>query len=219
VERHDDRQDFDVYATVTVQVHPPSYEWLLEIAQGGNASTQLSRAELDELEFESEVAGGVSIYSALDFPYPSGARLRDAEAYKMGGTGVATEASLTLPVWTDFGRTMHIGVRTDVPGALYDIKVEYSVMEEEEITTPVAHDHAVCPSVSVLISHAGRGVTIQVECNGHGTCVDGKCICKTGFYGKDCSTVPFSQNEKAASIQFVQPGQGTVWTSVPVNLA
>ena len=219
VERHDDRQDFDVYATVTVQVHPPAYDWLLGMAQSGNASTQLGVAELEQIQFESEVAGGVSIYSALDFPYPSGARLRDAEAYKMGGTGLVTEASLTLPVWTDFGRTMHIGVRTAIPGALYDIKVEYSVMEKEEITTPVALDHPACPSVSVLISHAGPGVTIQVECNGHGTCVDGKCICETGFYGKDCSTVPFSQNEKAASIQFVQPGQGTVWTSVPVNLA
>ena len=197
-------------------------------------ASSLSRDERDALEDAATTAGGVSLYASMDWPYPSRERVRDAETHRLGGAGPLTVATLTLPVWTDFGRTMHIGVKTEQPGVKYDIKVEYSVQEEQRITEPVAHPHKPCPSVAVPISegfsrlhvdgndtswHSVAGVTMQVECNGHGACVDGRCICETGFHGEDCATVPFSQAPTAARIKVLSPRQGTVWSTTPVDLS
>ena len=219
-ERHDDHYDFDVFATVTVRVFPMSLEQLIAAAEARLApGEELSPEEIDGLHVQAEIAGGVDVYAALDFPYPSAERVRDAETHQLGGYNTLTVATLTLPVWTDFGRTMHVGVRTEQPGMRYDIKVEYSVQEQEDVTTPVAHSHKSCPSVAVRMSHAGPGVTMQVECNGHGACVAGRCVCESGFYGKDCATVAFSEAESQASIRFLAPGQGSVWSTVPVKIA
>lgn len=219
-ERYDDHYDFDVFATVTVHVYTTPLEDLFAAAEAQFAPGEdLSGEEIDALDLQSRIAGGVDVYAALDFPYPSAERVRDAETHQLGGYSSLTVATLTLPVWTDFGRTMHVGVRTERPGVRYDIKVEYSVQEEEAITTPVAHPHEPCPSVAVRMSHAGPGVTMQVECNGHGACIAGRCVCETGYYGKDCATVAFSEAEAQPSIRFLAPGQGTVWSTVPVSLA
>eukprot|EP01043_Picozoa_sp_COSAG02_P081753 COSAG02_NODE_20136_length_847_cov_0.835561_1_plen_249_part_01 len=69
------------------------------------------------------------------------------------------------------------------------------------------------------MSKTGPGVTMQVECNGHGACIAGRCVCEAGFYGKDCATVAFSEAEAQPNIRFLAPGQGTVWSTVPVSLA
>ena len=174
--------------------------------------------DLTRTEMLNQVASGVSVFASLDWHYPAMERARDAETHRIGGTGGVTTATLTLPVWTYFGRTLHVGVKTELPGATYDVKVEYTVQFEEDVTTPVAKAHRPCPTAPVPLT-AGGSVLMDVPCNGHGSCVDGRCICETGFHGLDCATVLFSEAESQPQIMVLSPGMGDVVRSTPVNLS
>ena len=210
-EQHRDEYDFDVYATVTVNVHPFAVD---EDADEGD----LTREEEERVEVMRELASGVDLYASLDWKYPSMERARDAEVHRIGGTGEMTVATLTVPVWTYYGRTLNIGVKTEYPEATYDINVEYTVQFQEEVTSPLDKAHKACPTVSVPLA-AGGAVSMEVPCNGHGSCVSGRCICETGFFGLDCGTVPFSESPSQPHITLLSPSMGHVVRSAPVNLS
>lgn len=211
-ERHRDEYDFDVYATVTVQVYP---------AAVGSAEAQDTPNSVELLT--DNRAAGVSLFASLDWQYPTAERMRDAETHRLGGTDSVTVATLTLPVWTFFGRTMHVGVRTEDPDARYDIQVSYQVQMEQDLTAPVSKPHQPCPTVPVLMGHPSAQVTMDVACNGHGACVDGRCHCETGVLGDDCSTVAFADGDGATTqqprITLLSPAMGAVVDQTPVNLS
>eukprot|EP01049_Picozoa_sp_SAG25_P001665 SAG25_NODE_78_length_16848_cov_6.662189_5_plen_3067_part_00 len=214
-EHHRDEYDFDVYATVEVRVRPePGDASVPSVGPDGQSAAR---------RLASANAGGVSVFASLDWKYPTMQRARDAETHRLGGNDAVTVATLTLPVWTFFGRTLFIGVRTDQPNAPYDIKVSYQVQFEQDLTTPVAKPHKKCPTVPVLMGHHAAGVTLQVACNGHGTCVDGRCHCETGFLGDDCATVTFAEGDGATTrqprIELLSPAMGDVLSQIPVNLS
>lgn len=60
---------------------------------------------------------------------------------------------------------------------------------------------------------------MEVACAGHGSCVDGRCICETGFFGADCGTIPFSEAASQPQITVLSPSMGSVIRSAPVNLS
>lgn len=253
-EDHRDEYDFDVFATVTVNVswlthtYRDTYgaDWdgiwpdainTTAAAEAGrrlqsNSSVNTSdpvwiAAQAAEAAEAAEAAAladritpkGVSIYASLDWKYPTAERGRDAEVHAIGGAGAWTIATLTLPVWTYFGRTMHIGVVTEVPGAIYDIQVAYQVQFESDLTSPVPKPHEPCPSVAVILGNETHNVTMHVPCNGHGSCVDARCICETGFHGLDCSTVLFSELPRQPNIEILAPAMGDIVDRSPVPFA
>lgn len=209
-EQHRDEYDFDVFATVTVNVHP--------LSPDSNDDEDMSREEEARLEILRERASGVSLFASLDWKYPSLQRARDAEVHRIGGTGSTTSATLTVPVWTSYGRTLNIGVKTELPEATYDILVEYVVQFREDVTAPLDKPHKPCPTVSVPLT-SGGAVSMEVACAGHGSCVNGRCICETGFFGADCGTIPFSEAASQPHITVLSPSMGSVIRSAPVNLS
>lgn len=208
-EQHRDEYDFDVFATVTVNVHPLPYPEFEE---------EMTREEEERLEVLRELASGVSVFASLDWKFPSLERARDAEVHRIGGTGSTTSATLTVPVWTSYGRTLNVGVKTELPNATYDIRVEYTVQFREDVTAPLDKPHKPCPTVGVPLA-GGGSVSAEVTCAGHGTCVDGRCICETGFFGADCGTIPFSEAASQPHITVLSPRMGSVVRSAPVNLS
>ena len=123
-------------------------------------------------------AGGVSIFASLDWEYPSQQRERDMETHAAGDPSSpnVTVATLTVPVSTFFGRTIHIGVRPDISSAPYDIHMEYVVQHEDDVTSPVPKPHTACPAVVITLVNA----TFNTSCtdpNGDDVDTEDEAVC------------------------------------------
>ena len=58
-----------------------------------------------------------------------------------------------------------------------------------------------------------------IECNEHGVCIDGGCVCQQGYYGDDCATILFSRLEEQPRINFISPVMDELVDRSPVGVS
>jgi hypothetical protein len=58
-----------------------------------------------------------------------------------------------------------------------------------------------------------------IECNEHGVCIDGECVCQQGYYGDDCATILFSREEQQPRINFISPVMDEIVDRSPVGVS
>jgi hypothetical protein len=93
----------------------------------------------------------------------------------------------------------------------------------------IANETAVCGNATGAAACAAAGGCAHrptwqpklktLECALHGSCVNGQCICETGYYGFDCATIRFSRKAEQPRINFLSPRMNELYDRSPINIS